>query len=220
MNKVMKSAVFCVLFLVLTMLITIQLRVTSTSESKTSKTRILDGLKDQIILLNDENTKLGKKLENSTKLLAEARSRASENDTTNTEKSDIIKKYDTYLGNTDIYGEGLVITYIPTNNQEMSAVAEDIRYIVNELKNVGVEAISINGQRLVNNSSIVDIKNKIQVNNEELKAPYKIEVIGDSTMINNGITRPGGIIDLLKLNGVKITIDLKDNIQINRYSEV
>ena len=220
MNKVIKSVVFCVLFFVLTMLITIQLRITATSESTTSKTRVQDNLKDQIILLNDENTKLEAKLENSTKSLAESRTRASENDTTNIEKSDMIKKYDTFLGYTDIYGEGLVINYMPSKNQDISIVAEDLRYIVNELKNVGVEAVAINGQRLVNSSSIVNVKNKIEVNNEELKSPYKIEVIGDSNMINNGITRPGGIIDLLKSSGVKITIDLKDKVQINKYSEV
>lgn len=220
MNKVIKSVVFCVLFFVLTMLITIQLRITATSESTTSKTRVQDNLKDQIILLNDENTKLEAKLENSTKSLAEARTRASENDTTNIEKSDMIKKYDIFLGYTDIYGEGLVINYMPSKNQDISIVAEDLRYIVNELKNVGVEAVAINGQRLVNSSSIVNVKNKIEVNNEELKSPYKIEVIGDSNMINNGITRPGGIIDLLKSSGVKITIDLKDKVQINKYSEV
>lgn len=220
MKKMTKAIVLGVLFFILTMLITIQLRITSTSESTTSKTKVEDNLKDQIILLNDENSKLETKLESTTESLTEARTRASENDTTNIEKSDVIKKYCTYLGYTDIYGEGLVINYVPTKNQDISIIAEDLRYIVNELKNVGVEAIAINGQRLVNNSSIVNVKSKIEINNKELKAPYSIEVIGNADMINNGITRPGGIIDLLKSSGVKITIDLKDKIQIKKYSEV
>lgn len=220
MKQIVRPIIFGVLCLILTMLITIQLRLTSTSESTTSKTRVQDGLKDQIILLTDENTKLEKKLQDSNKSLTEARERASKNDSSNTETSELIKKYNTFLGYTDIYGEGLVITYTPYQNQNISSVAEDLRYIVNELKNVGVEAIAINGQRLVNSSSIENVKNKIEINEEELKAPYKIEVIGNAEMINNGIARPGGIVDFIKSSGVKLTIELKNKVEISKYAEV
>lgn len=220
MKRITRPIVFGIVCLILTMLITIQIRVTSTSESTSSKARVEDGLKDQIFLLNEENLRLEKRFEESTQLLVEARSNAAENDIYNTEKSDLIKKYYTFLGYTDIYGEGLTISYIPYRNQNVSEVAEDLRYIVNELKNVGVEAISINGQRLVSVSSIENVKNKIEVNGTELKSPYKIEVIGNSEMINNGITRPGGIIDFIKSSGVTITIDLKDKIEIGKYSDI
>lgn len=220
MKSVFKYIILGVLCVLLTAGITVQLRVSRTSESASSKERVIDNLKDQIIMLNDENSKLEKKLQNSEENLTKARVAASENDATNKEISDLIKKYNTFSGYTNIYGEGLSIVYTPEKNEDVSDVAKDIRYIVNELRNVGVEAISINGQRMVNNSSIEAVKNKIEVNGENLSAPYIIDVIGDSDMINNGIARPGGIVDYIRLSGAKVIIELKNKVNINKFSTI
>ena len=220
MKKFVKPIIFGVVCLILSAVITIQLRITGTSESASSQEKITDNLKDQIFLLNEENTKLTEQLQKTTNALTQARAEASENDITSLEKSSLIKKYYTFLGYTDVYGEGLSIKYTPSKDENRFDIAQDLRYIVNELKNVGVEAISINGQRLVNTSSIEVVKNKIEINGQELKAPYTINVIGDSNMINNGITRPGGIVDLIKSSGVQIKIELKEKVEISKFSEV
>ena len=61
------------------------------------------------------------------------------------------------LGKNDVKGEGIVITLTDTRNQRIWS--EDLRLLVNELKEAGAEAISINDQRIVYDTYIVDISN-------------------------------------------------------------
>lgn len=219
MKKIGKSIIFGIICLILSFAITVQLKVTNTSESKSSKAKAIDKLKDEIIILNDENNKLTSELQNTTENLERIRDEAAENDSSSMEKSKLIKKYISVLGYTDVYGEGLRIKYTPIQGQYEADIATDLRDIVNELKNAGIEAISINGQRLINTSSIEMVKNKIEINTVEITSPYIIDVIGNSEMINNSLIRPGGTIENIRSTGVKIDIQVKDNIKINKFSE-
>lgn len=219
MKKISTPIIFGILCLILSFAITVQLKVTNTSESTSSKAKIVDKLKDEIIILNDENKKLTSKLQNTTNNLEKIRDEAAENDSSSIEKSKLIKKYITVIGYTDVYGEGVSIEYTPTQDQYEADIATDLRDIVNELKNAGIEAISINGQRLINTSSIEMVKNKIEINSVKITSPYVIDVIGNSEMINNGLIRPGGTIENIRSTGVKINIKVKDNIKINKFSE-
>lgn len=219
MKKIGKPIIFGILCLILSFAVTVQLKVTNTSESTSSKAKAVDKLKDEIIILNDENNKLTSELQNSTNNLEKIRDEAAENDSSSIEKSKIIKKYIAIIGYTDVYGEGLSIKYTPIRGQYEADIATDLRDIVNELKNAGIEAISINGQRLINTSSIEMVKNKIEINAVEITSPYIIDVIGNSETINNSLIRPGGTIENIRSTGVKIDIQVKDNIKINKFSE-
>lgn len=219
MKKLGTPVIFGILCLILSFIITIQLKVTNTSESASSKTKVIDKLKDEIIMLNDENNKLTSKLQSTTDELEKIRDEAAENDSSTIEKSQLIKKYITVVGYTDVSGEGVSIEYIPTRDQYKVDIAKDLRDIINELKNAGIEAIAINGQRLINTSSIEMVQNKIELNNVEITAPYTIDVIGNSEMINNSLVRPGGTIENIRSTKVKINIKIKDNIKINKFSE-
>ena len=172
-----------------------------------------------IVSMNEENNKLTSELQNTTENLERIRDEAAENDSSSIEKSKLIKKYISVLGYTDVYGEGLRLKYTPIQGQYEADIATDLRDIVNELKNAGIEAISINGQRLINKSSIEMVKNKIEINTVEITSPYIIDVIGNSEMINNSLIRPGGTIENIRSTGVKIDIQVKDNIKINKFSE-
>lgn len=218
MSKVIKPVSIGIVCLILTCFVVIQLRATNRSESRSSKEKITADLKDQIIMLNDQNTKLEKKLGESAKKLEDIRLTVSENDESNVETNKYIEMYDIFVGNTDVYGEGVSIVYTPSKEESIQDTAQNIRYIVNELRNVGVEGISVNGQRLVGTSSIEAVKNKIEINEEKINSPYKIDAIGNSEMVYNGILRPGGIVDLINLSGTKITVTKKEKVTISKYS--
>ena len=71
------------------------------------------------------------------------------------ESSELIKKEleqaNTLLGKTDVEGEGIEITLRETNLEETGMIdANDILDIVNELRNAGAEAISVNEERIIN----------------------------------------------------------------------
>lgn len=73
----------------------------------------------------------------------------------------------------------------------------DLQQIVNELRNLGAEAIAINGRRVNGFSPIRCVGAPIFVNNEPVSSPFRIEAIGDTATMKSGLTMPGGIIDKL-----------------------
>ena len=171
MKKIGRSIIFGVLCFTLSFAITIQLKVSKSSESKSSQTKITDGLKDQVLSLNDDNNKLSEKLQKTSNELSSIRDKAAENDSSTVELSNLIKKYTILTGRTDVSGQGIVLKYKETNDKYVTDIAKDLREIINEIKNAGAEAISINGQRLVETSSIEMVKNKIEVNGTEISSP-------------------------------------------------
>ena len=218
MKKFGKALVFGILFL--TFAITVQLRVSSLSESESSQTKITDKLKDEIFRLNDENVKLAEKFQNTTSELDDARNQAAQNDSSSKDTSELIKKYTIVSGKTDVTGQGIIIKYKPSDNEAKADMVKDLRDIVNEIKNAGAEAIEINNQRIVGTTAIEMVKNKIEINDTEVSENFIIKAIGDSNLMYSGLIRPGGTIENIRESGVSIEINSENTIKINKYNEI
>ena len=220
MKKFGKALVFGILCLILTFAITVQLRVSSLSESESSQTKITDKLKDEIFRLNDENVKLAEKFQNTTSELDDARNQAAQNDSSSKDTSELIKKYTIVSGKTDVTGQGIIIKYKPGDNEAKADMVKDLRDIVNEIKNAGAEAIEINNQRIVGTTAIEMVKNKIEINDTEVSENFIIKAIGDSNLMYSGLIRPGGTIENIRESGVGIEINSENTIKINKYNEI
>lgn len=220
MKKFGKALVFGILCLILTFAITVQLRVSSLSESESSQTKITDKLKDEIFRLNDENVKLAEKFQNTTSELDDARNQAAQNDSSSKDTSELIKKYTIVSGKTDVTGQGIIIKYKPSDNEAKADMVKDLRDIVNEIKNAGAEAIEINNQRVVGTTAIEMVKNKIEINDTEVSENFIIKAIGDSNLMYSGLIRPGGTIENIRESGVSIEINSENTIKINKYNEI
>lgn len=220
MKKFGKALVFGILCLILTFAITVQLRVSSLSESESSQTKITDKLKDEIFRLNDENVKLAEKFQNTTSELDDARNQAAQNDSSSKDTSELIKKYTIVSGKTDVTGQGIIIKYKPSDNEAKADMVKDLRDIVNEIKNAGAEAIEINNQRIVGTTAIEMVKNKIEINDTEVSENFIIKAIGDSNLMYSGLIRPGGTIENIRESGVGIEINSENTIKINKYNEI
>ena len=220
MKRFGKALVFGILCLILTFAITVQLRVSSLSESESSQTKITDKLKDEIFRLNDENVKLAEKFQNTTSELDDARNQAAQNDSSSKDTSELIKKYTIVSGKTDVTGQGIIIKYKPSDNEAKADIVKDLRDIVNEIKNAGAEAIEINNQRIVGTTAIEMVKNKIEINDTEVSGNFIIKAIGDSNLMYSGLIRPGGTIENIKESGVSIEINSENAIKINKYNEI
>ena len=125
-------------------------------------------------------------------------------------------------GETDVKGDGIIVTITDHEDTE-KIVSYDLIGLVNELKLAGAEAISINDQRIVNMSDIVDIyindgSQFIFVNKEErLVSPYVIKAIGDQKYLESALTtKTVGFIDKYSENA---TLEVQDNITIPKYSK-
>lgn len=129
------------------------------------------------------------------------------------------------LGKTDVEGEGIEIILRETTNEEISPInADDLLVIVNALKLAGAEAISINDERIINMTDIVNINADtddlfIKINGQRILAPYVIKAIGNQTYLESGLIGNGGYIDELRTIGHDVSIEKKDKIEITKYND-
>ncbi len=125
------------------------------------------------------------------------------------------------LGKTDVEGEGIEITIRDTDNEEIpKIIADDLISIVNSLKLSGAEAISINDERIINMSDLVDISNSfIKVNGQRILAPYIIKAIGNQVYLESGLLGNGGHVDSMKKLGQDITIEKQNKVKILKYKD-
>ena len=124
------------------------------------------------------------------------------------------------LGETDVQGQGIIVTISEAGIEDEKINYEDLIYIVNALKAAGAEAISINNQRIINTSYIVTINvdSFIRVNGTRILAPYTIKAIGNQTYLESVLLGSGGYVDELRKWGFQIDIQRSDEVQINAYS--
>ena len=124
------------------------------------------------------------------------------------------------LGKTDLEGQGVEIIIRETDNEEVSKItADDLIVIVNALRLSGAEAISINDERILNMTDIVDINESyIKVNGQRVLAPYVIKAIGDQTYLESGLIGNGGYVDEMKKIGQDVSINKSNKVKINKYN--
>ena len=130
-----------------------------------------------------------------------------------------LEQTNTLLGLTDVEGEGIVVTL--KSGEDVAAIsADDLLIIVNALKFAGAEAISINDERIVNTTDIVNILDGsfIKVNGQRTLEPYVIKVIGNQSHLESAITGNGGKIDELQTLGHTATIEKDNKITITKYN--
>ena len=133
----------------------------------------------------------------------------------------IKKEYDdtlNYLGYTDLEGQGIIITL--KNTPEKQVVSENILTLVNELRLAGAEAISVNDERIISTSEIIDVDTRfIIINGQRLVEPFVIKAIGDKKYLGSSITIKGGYIDTMKANDIDVTYDTSDKVLIQKYDK-
>ncbi len=99
--------------------------------------------------------------------------------------------------------------------------ARDLRLVVEELWLAGAEAISVNGERLVPATSIVDIGGILLVNSAYLAPPYQIAAIGPADLYDILVTSPG-FIELVQARadrfGIRISFGEPDRVTVPAYA--
>lgn len=124
------------------------------------------------------------------------------------------------LGKTDVEGEGIEITLTENKEDEFVRIKNsDLLNIINALKYAGAEAISINEERIISMSDIVDIQYSfIKVNGQRILSPYVIKAIGNKSHLESALLGNGGYAERLNNIGHKVTIIQKDNVLVKKYN--
>ena len=77
----------------------------------------------------------------------------------------------------------------------------DVQDLINELRNAGAEALTINGQRLTLYSAIAGTEDGgMTVNGVVLSRPYVLQAIGQPETMQAAMLRKGGLIEALQRN--------------------
>ena len=135
--------------------------------------------------------------------------------------NDELEQVNMSLGKTDVQGQGIEVTLRETDNEEIARInGDDLLVIVNALKLAGAEAISINDERIINMSDIVDINETfVKVNGKRILTPYVIKAIGNSSHLETALTGNGGHVDEMKKIGQNVSIDKLNKVKILKYNE-
>ena len=229
MNNKKIALLLGVVCFVLTIAICIQINTVNNSYTGVAKTKTENELRDSVLKMKEKYDEAYATVEENEKIIENLRKQALTSDENSEEINTNLEQYNMYLGYTEVKGTGIIVT---VSDAEPSSINGDVYLsivhdadlleLVNALKNAGAEAISINGERITNATSMTCIGNVIKINGEKIGAPYEIKAIGITSKLYGSLTMPGGYVSLLKRDGVQVKIDQveKETIIIPKYDGV
>lgn len=177
-------------------------------------------LRTQLANWKTQYEEVNQKYEETQETIKEYQEKKQSNDETAELLQQELDQINMILGKTDVQGQGVIITINKVESEDVPAIsAIDLQLIVNSLKNAGAEAISINNERIINTTDIVDIADLyIKINAQRILAPYEIKAIGDQTYLESGLLGNGGIVDELRSVGEDIKIEKSNKVVITKYT--
>lgn len=127
-----------------------------------------------------------------------------------------INENEKLIGTTDVSGEGIIIDILDGKDLIHQ---EDLIILIDELKNSGSQAISVNGQRITNTTYLYCDGTVILIDGVKIGNPFNIKAIGNKETIYGALTRNKGYIETLKRDGLEINIQKSDNVEIAKTNK-
>lgn len=127
-------------------------------------------------------------------------------------------------GLTEITGSGIEIKMYDSSDMDTETSksdivhSQDVRYIVDLLVNSGASAIDINGERIVNTTSILCAGPTIRINDKRYPAPFVIHAVCDPDSTYDILFNDSRIIDRMAEN-VVIDISKQDVLVIPAFTD-
>lgn len=227
MNKKLVSVVLGIMCFALSLGICIQIRTVKNSNSTVSQDYEENNLRAEVLKYKEKYERKYKELEEAEEKLETERQNSTQNNEDLAKKEDEIKQGNKMIGLTEVTGPGVIVTLSDSKKDSSSVLNPntllvhdaDVLSVINELKNAGAEAISINEQRLVPTSSISCGGNIIDINGEKVGAPFEIKAIGLPEQLS-ALSRQGGYLEILKNASIGVELKKSNNITIPKYTGI
>jgi len=136
-----------------------------------------------------------------------------------------VESYKDLIGLTEKTGSGIIITIDDAKDSiaDVNSIthAADLRDTVNFLWSIGADSISINGERVVLNTSIDCIVNTVLINSTKTTAPFSISVIGDPNKLQSELNNSNNLKDIhkrVKSEGLIFNVELNKKITIPAFN--
>ena len=227
MNKIKISIVLGIMCFALTFGIFLQIKTVENSNMQVSQNYEENNLRAEVLKFKEKYDNKLKEVEKAEETLEKERESATKNNSELENAELQIKKANKILGLSEVKGPGVIVTLkdSKTNSANVLNINDllvhdlDVLSVINELKNAGAEAISINDQRIVPTTSISCGGNIIDINGEKVGTPFVIKAIGLPEQLA-GLSRPGGYLEILKGASVGVELKKSNNITISKYTGV
>jgi len=208
-----------IMFMILTAVIFIQFKTINQTDIKTLELMREEELRQEIASIKTKYEETAKKIQETSDTITEYEQIILTGQQASEVLAKELKQSSDLLGKNDVTGPGVAITLIDGRNARISAY--DILVLLNELKAAGAEAISINEQRVIFNTYVVDINSGfIMVNEERIVSPYVVKAIGDPIYLESGLSKKQyGYIDQKILEGKNVTLERQEDIEIYKYED-
>ena len=226
-NKKSIAIVLGIMCFALTVGICVQIKTVKNGNSTSSRNYEESLLKAQVLKYKERYDSTIKDTEKIDEQLQEQIENATKNNSELENANNEIANANKMIGLTDVTGPGITFT-VSDGTKDASTLDtsnllvhdRDLLRIVNELKNAGAEAISINDQRVILTTPIMCGGNIININGEKIGSPFEFKAIGSQAALAN-ISRPDGYLDILTSWGIKVSkIKKQDSISIPKYTGV
>lgn len=181
-----------IMSLILVYVMFIQFRIVNENDREEIEFMRETELKEALAMYKEQYSEAAEQLEDMQEKINEYKQNEKSEEATVSLLEKDIKETKMKLGLTNVSGEGITIKMEALEDYTYS----DLLELVNELKDAGAEAISINEQRIVAMSDIVGVGNFVYINNERHLPPFTVKVIGDKTRLQSALTIKGGYIDV------------------------
>jgi len=207
--------------------IVMQARITNGQKLYVSAKTITD-YETTILSETEDMDRINRLIEETGKKLQEYEALADKGDSDLKDKLlEELSYYKLISGDTAVRGEGVVVT-VDDGTRELYEGEDpntvlvhdmDILFIINELNRSGAEALSVNGQRIVNDTSIACSGYTIRINDQFFARPFEIRAIGDSKRMAAALIGPEGYGTLLQDYGVIFRLTIREDLIIPKYTE-
>ena len=227
-NNIKKSLILFIIAFAFTIALTLQIKTVNSSVN-VGTTPQENKLRDLLLKDKENLAKLEEMEIKREETLDRLREDASKNDQRAKETKGKLNDINKKLGLVEVSGPGLVITVSDATIKKDSTIIDysqlivhdmDILNIINILRNAGVEAISVNNQRIVASTGISCIGVVIKINEEKIGSPYVIKAIGNQDNLESAINMVGGIREILQNYGLNVSVHRDNNISMPKYTGV
>ena len=224
-NKKVVAIVLGIMCFALTAGICVQVRTVNNTNSTVSNDYEENNLRAEVLRYKERYDNKVKELSNAEAELEKERESATQNDSDLQQKEQEITEGNKIIGLTEVTGPGVIVTLGDSKKDASSSLDPsmllvhdtDVLSVINELKNAGAEAISINDQRIIPTTGIICGGNIIDINWDKVWAPFEIKAIGLPEQLA-ALERPGGYLALLKDYSIEVKLEKSNNITIPKYT--
>ena len=221
-EKVIMIVTIGIICILLTSVMFLQFKSVQVIEASGVGQKIETELRTEYSTLKDKSSEMKQQLEEIQNTTKEYTDQSSDVQATMDLLKSDVDKARCDLGYTDVKGPGIILTIADgknaANDKEQVVTYNDLIMTINELKYAGAEAISLNEERVVNNSFVANISEYMVMNDNRISGPYTIKVIGDSKDLESVINIKGGIKDYLESYNKQISYTIENEVYINKYN--